>query len=148
MWIFAKSGFFSVVAHRGAPDCVLVRSRWRWPLEGLLAECPPAGGGILAGAGIIEIPGDYRFRVAVRRVDFGLWLSAQAEGIDYDNFKSAAHHVPGWGPAMGALHRIWSVLAEAAERPARPAFQHKPRPTSAPALTGPRRRPTQPTLPL
>lgn len=114
MWIFTTTGFYSVVAHRQSAQCVLVRARERGDLERLLEECHAAPiPAILGGAGIVEVPGDYRFRVAVSRPAFAAWLAQQAMTIDYDNFKAAAARKPWWSLRMPALHAIWGELARA-----------------------------------
>lgn len=85
MWLFCKSGFFSGVAHATRPGVIHVRARFRGDLERLCAahgEEPR----------VVETPdNDYRFRMDFPREVWARIVSEEARGIDYTNFKAAAH---------------------------------------------------------
>jgi len=88
MWLFSKSGFVSVVAHREQKDMLLVRSRFK---EDIAAVCER-----LAVAGVTVDPfedlhADYRYRVICPKEAFVKAVGGLVNEIDYDNFKSAVH---------------------------------------------------------
>jgi hypothetical protein len=120
VWIFTKHGFFSAVCARqadgghGQPvdtDCIMVRARVRTHLEALklrftdlLGDCE-----IQASAGT-----DYAYRLFVPKAAWVQVLSALADEIDYDNFKSevARHRGRAGADYEHALHDVWSVMHE------------------------------------
>src|SRR4051812_43444993 len=123
MWIFTKHGFFSTVCARQGdgrhsqpvdPDRMMVRARVRSHLEALkqrfvdlLNDCE-----IQKSAGT-----DYAFRLFVPKPAWMQVLSALADEIDYDNFKSevARHQGPAGIDYERALHEVWSVMHELQE---------------------------------
>ena len=89
----------------------MVRARVRSHLEALkqrfadlLGDCE-----IQASAGT-----DYAFRLFVPKAAWVQVLSALADEIDYDNFKSevARHQGPAGVHYERALHDVWSVMHE------------------------------------
>lgn len=107
MWIFTISGFYSIVADRQRPGHALVRARVREDIDAFCArtDAPPA----------IETPDrDYRFRTSVPYATLAADLAAQAEAIDYPNFKSEVAAKQGHDRAR-RYGRIWSVLHELQE---------------------------------
>ena len=79
MWIFTKTGFYSVVQNKDDPSLVHVRSQFRGDLERLQI-----------GNKIIETPeADYRFRMDVLQVIWEYALQRMADDIDYTRFKPA-----------------------------------------------------------
>ncbi len=123
MWIFTKHGFYSAVCARqgdGAhsqpvdPARMMVRARIRYHLEALkqrfdslLGDCE-----IQASTGT-----DYAFRLFVPKKAWVQVLSALADEIDYDNFKSevARHSGRAGSEYEHALHDVWSVMHELQE---------------------------------
>lgn len=106
MWIFTTSGFLSAVAHRDQPGAVMVRARERSHLATLAAfSC-------LADGAISETPSaDYRWRITVTKAVFAEFVKAQAQAVDYDNFKNACHDRQ---PAARRWHHclmdVWSAM--------------------------------------
>lgn len=109
MWLFTKSGFFSAVQHREAPDLVIVRARWRKDLQALLVA-----NGNPHGVVIHSSPcADYPYRATMKKETWARMVAAEAERVDYDNFKDAAHD----GTARdAALLKCWAAM-RAAEDP-------------------------------
>lgn len=111
MWVFAKTGFVSIVAHRDNPNHLLVRARVRQDLENFRETISPE---VTHGIGdVIETPeADYRWRCTISRAAVADGLVHLALGMDYDNFKNAVHGEPArdraymdvWG-AMYGLQR-------------------------------------------
>lgn len=102
MWIFTISGFYSVVADRKRPGYALVRARVREDIDAFCARtgAPPA----------IETPHrDYRFRTSVPYASLAEDLAAQAEAIDYSNFKDEVAVRQGRDRAH-RYGRVWSVM--------------------------------------
>jgi hypothetical protein len=82
MWVFTRSGFFSVVKKPGcAPDELEVRARCRRDLE-VLQKQTGVKSKILANAGT-----DYPFRIPMRREIWAKFLADEAMEIEYANFK-------------------------------------------------------------
>jgi len=111
MWIATTFGFFSVVAHRTLPGCLLVRARVRGDLEQLIKRLPfyPLGGG--SEPTITDHTGDsdYRYHAVVPRRDFvNAWFTL-VDGIDYDNFKDAVHERQGMERAL-LYSNVWQGL--------------------------------------
>ena len=107
MWLFCKSGFFSVVEHAWRPDTIHLRARFSGDLERL---CAAHG---LDPAGISETPGgDYRYRMDLGKADWARVAAAEAAAVDYTNFKAAAHD----GTARDAAYMgAWAALRRGQE---------------------------------
>ena len=85
MWLFCKSGFFSAVQHKDNADIIHVRARFAGDLESLCTAhaVPPH---------ITHTPGnDYPYRMDFSRALWARIVQAEAEAIDYGNFKAAVH---------------------------------------------------------
>ncbi len=120
MWIVCKHGFFSAVCARqgdgnhGQPidtNLLMVRARVRGHLEALKARFPE----LLGTCPIREFAGaDYAFRVFVAKAVWSQVLTALAEEVDYDNFKSEVSRSQGSAGAtyVKALHDVWSVMVK------------------------------------
>lgn len=81
MWIFTKSGFYSVVADQEQAGKVVVRSRWKEDLANL-------NKGLKVKGKIIQAQkADYPFRMIIDQLAWARFLHGQAEMIDYLNFK-------------------------------------------------------------
>ena len=102
MWIFTEKGFLSVVRkpRPGEEDTLMVRARRHDALVPLANS---------SSRPIIRTPeADYPYRVIVNDSIFGKWMAAQAEAIDYSNFKSrVSKHSYRY---EHALHEIWAVM--------------------------------------
>jgi hypothetical protein len=103
MWIFTTIGFFSVVAHPGGADALMVRARVREDLVALRR-------GLLPDIEIERTPDrDYRYRTVVSREDWAHAAERLAAGIDYANFKDAVAERQGHDRAQ-RYGRVWSVM--------------------------------------
>jgi hypothetical protein len=103
MWIFALEGFVSVVAVRGSEDQLLVRGRVREDVEHWKR---------LVGKGRIKNTphADYPWRFVTTRERFAQALAKMvAEGLQYDNFKSAVGHDD--LPRARAYMDVWATMA-------------------------------------
>lgn len=104
MWIFTPSGFYSIVADQHTAGHALVRARLREDLE---AFCTRTG-----APDPVETPDrDYRFRTSVPFATLAADLAAQAEAIDYPNFKNEVAARQGHERAA-RYERIWWVMSE------------------------------------
>jgi hypothetical protein len=95
MWIFTKKGFVSAVQHEDDSRLMVVRARAERHLVALFPD-----------EHIIELAHtDYPYRVHITRQEFVEWATAQAEAIDYTDFKSSLTD-----PKYKAVcSEIWSV---------------------------------------
>jgi hypothetical protein len=111
MWLFCKTGFFSAVIDRDNGKQVLVRSRFEGDLERLLKNTN----------GVHDIQhtpeADYPFRVFVRKAVWECLVLAEAEDMDYDNFKNAAHDGT---ERDGAYMAVWIAMRRAQDLTRRP----------------------------
>lgn len=105
MWIFALTGFVSIVEVRGKPDRLLVRGRDR---KDVAAWCRLVTG----RARVRRTPlADYPWRFTASRKQVARAMARVVEGVDYDNFKGAVGHAdPGRAHAYmdvwGAMRRF------------------------------------------
>ena len=107
MWIFTTSGFVSAVYKDGA---IQVRARDSKSLEVLAKECE---------AKIVATPvADYPYRIAISREQFASWVSKQALGIEYKNFKSEVADTRGHKFSK-PLSQVWSVMHDVEDAKAR-----------------------------
>lgn len=81
MWICLNNAFLSIVSKDCTPDCLLVRARRRGDIETVF---PSTKGKVRRTVG-----NDYLYRAEVPRSEVGAALAAQAQSIDYDNFKNS-----------------------------------------------------------
>ncbi len=101
MWIFTSTGFVSAVRKYDRPDVITVRSRDRRSLEPLAQT---------AGVEIAVSPfGDYPYRAFIEPEVFTKWVAAQADAIDYDNFKNRVGQTRGY-EFTDALHNVWVAM--------------------------------------
>lgn len=97
MWIFLTDNFLSIVAHRELPDHLLVWTRKRVDIERVFPE-----------AGVQETRNaDYRYRAEILRARVAEVLAAQAQAIDYDNFKNHVNNPARHDAYLGC----WSVMS-------------------------------------
>lgn len=102
MWLFTRTGFYSVVDDPTKPHHFLVRARVQADLERLAAE---AG----VDAAVIETPTrDYRFRMHFHKADFVKAMVDQMMELDYTNVKDAIDlDEP---DRHAAMLRVWSAM--------------------------------------
>ena len=85
MWLFTKHGFFSAVQNYNHSNLIHVRARFEGDLERL---CKTYG----VEPNVVETPkGDYPYRMDFPRKTWDEIVKAEAEAIDYTNFKNAVH---------------------------------------------------------
>lgn len=105
MWIFTRSGFFSVTRSIDDPSQMQIRARVRTDLENLCANFG-------LGARILDTPAaDYRYRVIVPPETVVNLFTMLAQTIDYSNFKQAVHDTPGQEDKAGPYMRVWATMA-------------------------------------
>jgi D-Tyr-tRNAtyr deacylase len=102
MWLFTTQGFYSVVAHRRAPDKLIVRSRAREDLEALREQIPNL-------RVFSDQTADYRWRAVVTRAEWVAAVAQLATDIDYDNFKNAVAGRQG-ADRERLYERVWAEL--------------------------------------
>ncbi|MEY2534485.1 MAG: hypothetical protein QOF29_2395 [bacterium] len=107
MWLFTPSGFLSIVADRQRSGHALVRARVCGDLD---AFCERTG----APAPRETPDRDYRFRTSVPFAVLAADLAAQAEAIDYPNFKAAVADRQGHDRAQ-RYGEIWAVMHDLQE---------------------------------
>lgn len=85
MWLFCKSGIYSVVEHRDGPEWLLVRCRTEHDAQALVY-----GVGAIRRPGTFPIPtveedptADYRWRVKVLRSDFDAFIGKELQNLHY-----------------------------------------------------------------
>jgi len=109
VWIFAKKGFLSIVAHRDRPGFLLVRSRYKGDIESLFP-------GFDSEASPYEIEetaaADYRYRCTLPYEIVASIIHDQVAAIDYPNFKNEISE-PG---RHTDYTRVWGVMAGAQDR--------------------------------
>jgi len=85
MWVFTNKGFFSIVEDRNNSYNLLVRARMKGDLERVFGQ--------FLKHYDLEVSettdSDYRFRVSLPRHTVDSVISAEVDGIDYDNFKNS-----------------------------------------------------------
>ncbi len=107
MWIFTRDGFISAVYKHNA---VQARARDRRSLEDLAIHC---------NSQIKHTPvADYPYRLETDPKKWAIWLSIQAQLLDYSNFKSEVEAVRGFEFAA-PLHKVWDVMHDVEDEEAR-----------------------------
>lgn len=102
MWLFLTAGFVSVVQHRDDSSKVLVRSRVRADLQGILERYVDRKGDVVSNQGT-----DYPFRAVISKDELREMLGRSVADVDYGNFKIAA----GDGDIREEIyHRVWNEL--------------------------------------
>lgn len=107
MWMFCKSGFFSAVQHNANPGLIHLRARLKGDLERLFEK----------HGYVVEIThtpnNDYAWRADVTKEAWAAICKAEAEDVDYTNFKNRVHD----GTARDAAYmNVWADMAEAQDR--------------------------------
>lgn len=106
MWLFTKTGYFSVVQDRQNADQFHVRARFREDLERLRDA-------YLQDLEIKHTPkADYAYRAQIDRMTFGELAIALANDVDYDNFKNAVTREQGHDRHMLYLD-VWHTMVRA-----------------------------------
>lgn len=104
MWIFCQSGFFSAVQHYDNADIIHVRARFAGDIERLCTAHA-------VSPQVTHTPGnDYPYRMDFSRTLWAKIVQAEAEAIDYDNFKDSVH---GERARDVAYMSCWSALRRA-----------------------------------
>jgi hypothetical protein len=108
MWIFSKTGMFSVVVDQQRPGMMLVRARCGVDIANLYGQFEG------------ELPSmtepvsselrDYRWRCSISKDDFVKLAGKLAEQVDYGNFKAAVAKEPSQQNKSEAYHRVWAEL--------------------------------------
>jgi len=102
MWLFTTQGFYSVVAHRGDPDRVIVRARTEEDIEALRRQIPEL-------EPFEDASADYRWRAIVSRERWRDATVQLADAIDYANFKSRVADCQGAERSARYQH-VWAEL--------------------------------------
>lgn len=100
-------GYFSAVAHHDDPDLLVVRSRVLADAE-LLAEWCEAEGAERPEV-VAYQTSDYPWRVILPRSLWASFVAAEAEDIDYTNFKNAVTARQGHA-RHDVYAKVWGVL--------------------------------------
>jgi hypothetical protein len=108
MWIFSKTGFFSVVVDSQREGFMLVRARCRRDVWNLYDKHA-------ATLSSIEPPKssetrDYRWRLSIAKQDWIQLAARLAAQIDYSNFKSEVTKQPSQANKSEAYHHVWQEL--------------------------------------
>lgn len=104
MWLFCKSGFFSAVQHKNDSGTIHVRARFNGDLERL---CGVHG---VASKVTFTPDHDYAYRMDFTRDKWSRIVQAEAQEIDYGNFKASVHD----GTARDSAYlNCWSAMRRA-----------------------------------
>lgn len=106
MWMYTRTGFYSVTDEPKKPHHFLVRARVKADLERLAVELGASG----ATVRIEETPErDYGYRMVVHKADFVKVLVDQLMEIDYTNVKDAIDL--GEPERHTAMLRTWAAMS-------------------------------------
>lgn len=110
MWTMTPRGFYSVVAHRGKPDTLLLRARVKADLLALddLIPAEPIADRIWE-----DRKADYQWRAEVTRAEWAYAVGQMAVEVNYGNFKDAVTARQG-KRRHDVYLRVWSALLELA----------------------------------
>jgi len=107
MWLFTKSGFFSIKKDDKVPETWHVRARVKNDLQNLITEKALPDNPIQE-----DCLADYRYRVILdNRQDMVILFCHLAAGIDYPNFKNEMHSRPDQAGKSHALMDVWLTMA-------------------------------------
>lgn len=105
MWLFTKTGFYSVVKHDTIADTLLVRSRVRADLDRLADRLGTDPGDIRE----VPPPGDYRWQMPVAKTSLADVIADEVENIDYTTSVKTAIDL-GEQDRHNALMRVWVAM--------------------------------------
>lgn len=88
MWIYCKTGFLSVVAHRGKPNILMVRARRSKDLRNFL-KIVFKDSRTIANKILYTPENDYAYRYELTRSQYAKGVAFLAQTIDYGNFKDS-----------------------------------------------------------
>lgn len=110
MWVFALTGFYSVVLNHDDPSSVMVRGRVEKDLERLQHIMSDLG---LERGPISRSPDrDYPYRLVMPKSEWADAVYTLAKDIDYNNYKNQVRATDGHERA--ALYsRIWGIMLDA-----------------------------------
>jgi hypothetical protein len=112
VWIFGTTFFVSIVKKGGEGEWQ-VRARARRHLQNLMELAN------LDRAIIASTHSDYAYRIIVNAQELHQLFAAMEGSIRYSNVKAAVARVPGEEKYEAAMHRVWSIMADALQ-PTRP----------------------------
>jgi hypothetical protein len=110
MWIFAKSGFFSVVVDAQHEGMMLVRARCALDIAALWKDHKDALPSMTEPTS--DETRDYRWRCSLSHADFVTLAGRLAAGVDYSNFKNACHAEPSQQSKSSALMTVWAAMLD------------------------------------
>jgi hypothetical protein len=106
MWLFTKTGYFSVVQDWGDRDTLHIRARFREDLERLKKGYAP-------GLAIHHTPrADYAYRGTLTRKQFVVVVAALAANVDYPNFKDKVTEEQG-RERHNLYMDVWTTMSNA-----------------------------------
>ena len=108
MWIFSKTGMFSVVKDNQRPGFMLVRARCALDIANLYRDHKDALPSMTEPTS--DETRDYRWRSSLSHADFVTLAGRLAEQVTYSNFKSAVAKEPTQGDKTEVYHRVWAEL--------------------------------------
>ena len=111
MWLYCRSGFFSVVQHKNAPNLLLVRARVKEDLDDLRERYLPA-----LGKTITTESADYPYRAVATKKHFSKAMVRISYDIDYTNFKTMTAQELGYDRAS-VYHKVHSATLAIDDRP-------------------------------
>ena len=101
MWIAhsveGRGGWIAIVAHRGKPECLMVRARVRDHITSMWPD---------AEVYTLDVPHDYQYRADILREDVAEAMRVYTENIDYSDYKNSISD----SDLYDALVKIWTVL--------------------------------------
>jgi len=111
MWVFAKTGFVSIVQDAELKTWRVVRARVRGDLE---AFCDLLPHGEERKKQIVVLSNrDYRYRVTLQRREVAAALHNLAMQLDYGNFKESVHGDP---DRDHAYMKCWAAMKDLQEK--------------------------------
>jgi hypothetical protein len=116
MWLFAPTGFFSVVKN-SAGSGLMVRARVAADLDSLRELMPQLS------ATVAWPNRDYPYRAFISHESFAEGMMAMVMSIDYGNFKNEVMKSQGMAREQ-LYHKVWDVMYDAEERLKAPIRQH------------------------
>ena len=111
MWLFTKTGFYSIVEKPEDAPRLTIRARDRGDLVRLKKHYLPEMSKI-----VVLKQSDYEFRAFAPRQAVARMMSRIASEINYSNFKDEIFREQGLARSS-LYHRVWTVLLELSRGP-------------------------------
>jgi hypothetical protein len=106
VWLFTKTGYFSVVQDRDDASVLHIRARFREDLERLKKDYAP-------GLAIHHTPrADYAYRGTLTRQQYVMVVAALAANVDYPNFKDKVTEEQG-RERHNLYMDVWTTMSNA-----------------------------------